>query len=186
MEQSGLKTTYFVTEQNTPIWRLVKKGAKCVCGICRREYDNEANAKRCFASCGGQFLSQAPVLTVLQGTGQAHLCRFCGRKYGKVDDAQLCATECSSKARAKYNACVTGTALVMPLPSVSHVTPIVSGAPIVQASQVVASLGVAAHVRNIVGSTSSHILAHSLADSFAGARDPGEIDIYVLPTPSIK
>ncbi len=76
------------------IRRVVRRGMLHICGLCRRQYSDEADAHECVLSCWTELLSLDPVLPRRALAVVNYRCRFCARDYRSRSLAHSCAKLC--------------------------------------------------------------------------------------------
>lgn len=79
------------------IKRVLRVGDVFRCGVCRKNYHEEASAKACLTKCLNAHASTATSV-VAEGGGKKFRCHFCKRVYTERDKAKACATSCRAQA----------------------------------------------------------------------------------------
>jgi hypothetical protein len=79
-----------------PIFRKVfRRNSVFVCGICRQEYDNLADANNCLNFCWFDLKNLDPVIyRRFLDHGKLYRCQYCGREHPSYEQAHACAEQC--------------------------------------------------------------------------------------------
>lgn len=86
------------------IKRVLRRGRRHLCGLCRASYDSENGAVSCLADCWGELLKLDPVIQRRRGRKMLYRCRFCARDHARSDDARECASDCRARQEAQHAA----------------------------------------------------------------------------------
>ncbi len=86
------------------IKRVIRRGRKFFCGLCRTFYGQEDQAVGCLTECWGELLRLDPVLPRRHGMSMVYRCRFCARDFVKRQAARGCAAECRGRAEERHEA----------------------------------------------------------------------------------
>jgi len=78
--------------------RIIRKGEKFLCGICRSIHTSQSHAMGCLTSCWKQLLERAPWVVEVRTIGKhSYVCAYCQRGYFEPEQAHACAQDCINR-----------------------------------------------------------------------------------------